>query len=161
SGSGTVGFDAIWNGATSLTTGKLINNGTVLGVNASSSSITFNLQGNAGNVDPFNVSSSTGSSLLRVLANGNVDIGTTTSIGLLPVNFTGPANNNPSAFALTADAFTYSNNLNSGSSFNSTNHAYLTINNPDRASDGGATIAGFGNDSRTGSYPLQLQGFSN
>ncbi len=83
SGSGTVGFDAIWNGTNSLTTGKLINNGTVLGVNASSSTVTFNLQGNAGNVDPFNVASSSGSSLLIVKANGNVGIGTTTPLALL------------------------------------------------------------------------------
>ncbi|MBL8030735.1 MAG: hypothetical protein JNK33_00195, partial [Candidatus Doudnabacteria bacterium] len=83
SGSGIIGFNAIWNGSASLTAGKLIDNGSVLGVNATSSSVTLNVQGNSGNVDPLNVASSSGLSVLRVTALGRVGIGTATPLGLL------------------------------------------------------------------------------
>ena len=45
---------------------SLLNNGTVAGVNATSSSYTFNIQGSAG-LAPLNVASSSGTSLLTVL----------------------------------------------------------------------------------------------
>ena len=48
-----------------------------LSVGTTSSSSTFTLQGQAGNIPLLNVASSSGSSLLTVLANGNVGIGTT------------------------------------------------------------------------------------
>lgn len=47
------------------------------GVNATSSTVTFNLQGTSG-IDPFDVSSSTGVSAFHVFQNGSVAIGTTT-----------------------------------------------------------------------------------
>jgi hypothetical protein len=74
---GINGFLARFTGASTLSTGLLVDNGTVAGVNATSSSYTFNLQGSAG-VNPFNVASSSGTSLLSVLASGRVGIGTTT-----------------------------------------------------------------------------------
>jgi len=73
---GTNGYVARWTSASNLSTGKLLDDGTVAGVNATSSSYTFNVQGSAG-TSPFNVASSTGSSLFTVLHNGNVGIGTT------------------------------------------------------------------------------------
>jgi YVTN family beta-propeller protein len=82
---GTTGKLAVWSSPTTLTSGLLLDNGTVAGVNATSTSYTFNVQGSV-NVNPFNVSSSTGTSLLTVLANGNVGIGTTTPGYALDVN---------------------------------------------------------------------------
>lgn len=74
---GTVGFAGIWASSTALTIGTLRDNGTVAGVNATSSSYTFNIQG-GGSVNPFNVSSSTGVSMFTITQTGNVGIGTTT-----------------------------------------------------------------------------------
>ncbi len=76
-GSGTNGYVSRWTSASALSTGLFMDNGTVAGVNATSSTVTFNVQGSAG-LDAFNIASSTGTSLLRVLHNGNVGIGTTT-----------------------------------------------------------------------------------
>src|SRR6185436_2081903 len=69
--SGINGYDALWTSANTLGTGIILNSSTVAGINATSSSYTFNIQGTAG-VAPLNVSSSTGTSLLTVLGNGNV-----------------------------------------------------------------------------------------
>jgi hypothetical protein len=55
----------------------LIANGTVAGVNATSSATSFLVQGTVG-LNPFVVSSSTGTALLTVTQAGNVGIGTTT-----------------------------------------------------------------------------------
>lgn len=77
SGSGSIGKLAVWNGSNSLTNSILFDNGTVAGVNATSSSYIFNLQGSA-NIDPLNVASSSGNSLLAVTAAGRVGIATTT-----------------------------------------------------------------------------------
>ncbi len=74
---GTNGFLARWTSASTLSSGLFLDNATVAGVNATSSSFTFNVQGSSG-VNPFNVASSTGISLLTVLQNGNVGIGTST-----------------------------------------------------------------------------------
>ncbi|MDE2312255.1 MAG: right-handed parallel beta-helix repeat-containing protein, partial [Patescibacteria group bacterium] len=62
----------------------LLTNSSLAGVNATSSSYTFNVQGSSG-VNPFNVSSSSGTSLLTVLANGNVGIGTSSPIAKLSI----------------------------------------------------------------------------
>src|SRR6185369_5035886 len=58
---------------------KFITDGTLVGYNATSSSISFNIQGTSGSSNTiFNVASSSGTSYLNVLANGNVGIGSTT-----------------------------------------------------------------------------------
>ena len=62
-----------------------MDNGTVAGVNATSSTISFNVQGTT-TLDPFNVSSSSGTSILRVTQRGNVGIGTTTPGSKLAVS---------------------------------------------------------------------------
>ncbi len=67
--------------------GVIIDNGTVAGVNATSSTIGFNIQG-SGTLTPFNIASSSGTSLLTVLANGNVGINTTTPAYSLAVSGT-------------------------------------------------------------------------
>jgi hypothetical protein len=74
-GNGTNGYTARWTGANTLSTGVIIDNGTVAGVNATSSSYTFNLQGASGKA-PLNIASSTGTSLMVVDQTGNVGIGT-------------------------------------------------------------------------------------
>ncbi len=73
--------------------GVIIDNGTVAGVNATSSTISFSLQGSSG-IDPFNISSSSGSSILYVAGTGKIGIGTTTPGGSLVVQ---PASDSTSA----------------------------------------------------------------
>lgn len=73
---GTTGYDALFTSPTAVSEGIVIDNGVVAGINASSSTVSFNIQG-SGSLNPFNVASSSGSSLFTVLANGNVGIGTT------------------------------------------------------------------------------------
>src|SRR6185503_15897856 len=83
-GSGNIGLVARFSASSTLGTGLLIDNGTVSGVNATSSSISFNIQGST-TLDPFNVASSSGTSLLRVTSAGRVGIGTTSPASLLQV----------------------------------------------------------------------------
>jgi hypothetical protein len=87
-GSGTNGFVVRYTGASTTAAGALIDNGTVAGIGATSSLTSFNIQG-TGTLNPFNVSSSTGAPLLRVLANGNVGIGSSTPVAKLVVNASG------------------------------------------------------------------------
>lgn len=77
-GTGTNGFGAAWTSATALTTGKLIDNGTVIGMNATSSTIGFNVQGTAGSNTIFNIASSTGTSLFSIPASQTITMATTT-----------------------------------------------------------------------------------
>jgi hypothetical protein len=79
----TNGYLSRWTGS-AFSNSVIRDNGTVAGVNATSSSYNFNIQGTAG-VNPFNVASSTGTSLLTVLQNGNVGIGTNAPNALLDV----------------------------------------------------------------------------
>lgn len=62
----------------------LIANGTVAGVNATSSTVSFNVQG-SGTLNPFNVSSSSGISELFVSSAGLVGIGTSTPSARLSI----------------------------------------------------------------------------
>ncbi len=82
---GVDGYVSRWTGASTLGTGLFMDNGTVAGVNAASSSYTFNVQGSSG-INAFNVASSTGTSLFNILANGNVGIGSTTPGSKLTVS---------------------------------------------------------------------------
>lgn len=77
--SGAFGYTTRWLTSTTLGTSTHLDNGIVSGVNATSSTVTFNVQGTSG-INPFSVASSTGSSLFTVLQNGNVGIGTSTPI---------------------------------------------------------------------------------
>ena len=81
---GTTGYVTRWSDANTLATGILLDNATVAGVNATSSSYTFNVQG-ASATDPFNIASSTGTALLTVKQTGNVGIGTSTPTAQLHV----------------------------------------------------------------------------
>lgn len=87
---GTAGRSAVWTSASALTAGTIRDNGTVAGVNATSSAITFNISGKAGTADILNVASSTGTSTSYLNINylgkvvltpsfGQVVIGTTSS----------------------------------------------------------------------------------
>lgn len=78
-GSGTNGFVTRWTSSSNLSTGILLDNASVAGVNATSASYTFNVQGGAG-VSPFNVSSSTGNSLLTVTQAGAVGVNSSTPV---------------------------------------------------------------------------------
>ncbi|HEY1037191.1 MAG TPA: hypothetical protein VGE62_01255 [Candidatus Paceibacterota bacterium] len=81
---GANGYLARWTSATTLATSSVLDSGTRAGINATSSSYTFNIQGTAG-ISAFNVASSTGTSLLMVGADGNIGIGTTTAASKLVV----------------------------------------------------------------------------
>ena len=70
---GLTGFVTTWASSTGLTYGTLRDNGTVSGVNATSSTVTFNVQGVAG-LNPFVVASSTGTALLTIGQNGSTTI---------------------------------------------------------------------------------------
>lgn len=81
---GVNGKVARWTSASLLSTGVLLDDGTVAGVNATSSSYSFNVQPAAtANTKPFNVASSTGTSMLFVDTKGNLNIATLTASSLL------------------------------------------------------------------------------
>jgi len=84
---GVNGFVPRFTSASTVATGLFLDNGTVAGVNATSSSYTFNVQGAAA-TNPFNVASSTDTSLFSILANGNVGIATTTQGAFLTIGGT-------------------------------------------------------------------------
>ncbi len=85
-GTGTNGQVAYFTGATALSSASaLLNNGTVIGVNASSSSYSLNVQAGV-NTNPFNISSSSGASMLSVMSNGFIEIGTNTPAATLQVS---------------------------------------------------------------------------
>lgn len=69
---GTVGKVAVWSNASTLTSGTILDNGTVSGVNATSSTRTFNIQGTAGTTsDAFTVASSSGTAVFTVGGGNN------------------------------------------------------------------------------------------
>lgn len=73
-GTGTNGRSAYWTDAYNLTSSaSLLNNGTVVGVNATSSTVNLLVQG-TGILNPFRVTSSTGASLLTIGTNGTTTI---------------------------------------------------------------------------------------
>lgn len=74
---GISGFVTRYTGTSTISTGVLLDNASVAGVNATSSSVNFNIQGTGSNI-PLRVTSSTGATLLTVLPNGYVGIGTST-----------------------------------------------------------------------------------
>jgi filamentous hemagglutinin len=82
---GTPGYSTIWTSPTAVGVGAVIDNGSVAGINATSSTVTFNLQGSAGISAILNVASSSGASDLYVAGSGNVGIGTKTPNSLLTV----------------------------------------------------------------------------
>ena len=77
SGTGSNGLLSLWNSTSNLVTSLFMDNGTVTGVGATSSTERFTVRG-SGTLNPFNVASSSGSSLFFVASNGRVGIGTTT-----------------------------------------------------------------------------------
>lgn len=116
-GSGTVsggqtGYVTTWASSTGLTYGTLIDNGTVAGANATSSTVNFNIQG-SGTRNPFQINSSTGITLIRVSANGSVSIGTTTNASTLTVQGTTtlPALNLLSVASSSGTSFLNVNNI--------------------------------------------------
>jgi hypothetical protein len=64
----------------------------VSGINATTSTSTFLVQGTSG-INPFSVASSSGANLFNILSNGNVGIGTSTPASILGVNGTITASN--------------------------------------------------------------------
>lgn len=71
-GTGTNGQDAYWNATNVLTSSSdFLNNGTVVGVNATSSTVNLNVQG-TGSLAAFNVASSSGQAEFTVNANNNI-----------------------------------------------------------------------------------------
>lgn len=75
---GLNGFLARWTSASTLSTGLLRDNGTVAGVNATTSTSTFLVQGSAGTNDAFHVASSTGLSMFVVKSTGFIGVASST-----------------------------------------------------------------------------------
>jgi len=87
-----IGKVAVWTGLATLGNGSLWDNGTVAGVNATSSTVAFNIQGTSA-IDPFQVGTSTNTSMLIVKGNtGNVGIGTSTPPYTLTISKTNSTN---------------------------------------------------------------------
>lgn len=85
---GTNGQLPYWTSATSLSsTSAMLYNGTVFGMNATSSTIGFNIQGTAGTNTIFNVASSSGVSLFSITPTGLASA-TTLSLAGIPVKAT-------------------------------------------------------------------------
>lgn len=120
---GTNGKVAVFTSATTLGTGDLLDNLTVSGVNATSSTVNFNIQG-TGALNPFNVASSSGASLLTVLANGNVGIGSSSPIApmVVAIDASSTLGINKPVLLLGTNALS--------SSFGSSNGSYLGVNAP-------------------------------
>jgi hypothetical protein len=74
---GTLGYVARWTSASSLSIGTLLDNSVVSGVNATSSTVNFLVQG-TGSLNPLQVSSSSGASLLKIFADGGMAFATST-----------------------------------------------------------------------------------
>lgn len=84
-GSGTNGQIPYFTSSVNLTSGSnLLDNGTVVGINATSSTVSFNIQG-SGSLNPFNVASSSGASELIVTSLGNVGVGSSSPTSNLVV----------------------------------------------------------------------------
>jgi filamentous hemagglutinin len=83
-----IGHEANWTASNTLGNGAWLDNGTVVGFNATSSTIGVNIQGTAGTNTIFNVASSSSLSDFNVLANGNVGIGSSTPTANLVVQGT-------------------------------------------------------------------------
>lgn len=83
---GINGFLTRWTSSSAISTGLLRDNGTVSGVNATSSTVTFNIQGNTGTNDIVSVASSTGFVHFKVANTGIVTHSTTTLNGDLTMN---------------------------------------------------------------------------
>ena len=107
------------NGATFATTGGNV------GINSSTPFAKLAVQGSADNNPVFDVASSTGSSLLRVLANGYIGVSTTNPLALFDVNnkFTINASGNVSASG-TLDVYGLAT-FNNGALFPTTNRMYF------------------------------------
>jgi fibronectin-binding autotransporter adhesin len=87
---GQTGFIPRFLSATTVGTSTLMDNGVVAGVNATSSTVAFNVRGVSGSANTiFNVASSSNASFFAVLPNGNVGIGTTTPGSLVELYGTG------------------------------------------------------------------------
>jgi len=89
---GTNGKVAVFTSASALSTGDLLDNLTVSGVNATSATVSFNIQG-SGVLNPFNVASSSGASLFTITANGQSGFGSTTPNATLVVEGTSSSPN--------------------------------------------------------------------
>lgn len=79
---GQTGFIPRWLSSTTLGTSTILDNGTVSGVNATSSAYAFNIQSStSSNLSPLSIASSTGQVMFNFAANGRLGIGTTTNSG--------------------------------------------------------------------------------
>lgn len=94
---GIAGFVAHWDSATAISPGKLMDNGTVLGMNATSSTIGFNIQGTAGTNAVANFASSTGTSVLQITAGSQVLVDAAAQL-VIPQG-TAPTANDPGEIA--------------------------------------------------------------
>jgi hypothetical protein len=98
---GAIGFATRWLTASTLGTSTLLDNGTVAGINATSSTVTFLVQADPG-INPFSVASSSGSQLFTILSNGNIGIGSSTPSSALAI--TGTAGDTDNLFTVASSS---------------------------------------------------------
>ena len=116
SGTGTNGYVARWLTSSTQGTGILLDNGSVAGVNATSSTIDFDISGVAGSTNNlFTAASSTGNTGLKVLANGSYYSLATASTTVSTITYTIDASlGNVQTFTLSTSTTFTINNLKAG-----------------------------------------------
>lgn len=102
--SGTNGQVAYFTAANTVNSAsKFLYDGTVIGVNATSSTISFNVQG-TGTLDPFNIASSSGTSILQVKSNMRIGISSTTPTAMMVIEGTNAGANTSTPILIVATA---------------------------------------------------------
>ena len=152
SGSGVNGKNAFWTGVSTLGVGSVFDNGTVSGINATSSGTSFNIQ-SAGGLTPFNVASSSGSTYFNISPAGLVGIGTTTEDDALAIQQPTATTNIFEGYSSTGKTKFFINATGSvaiGTStytpFTSGNPASLFIDNTGNTSEEGIDVSSNVND---------------
>ena len=82
---GNNGFLTRWTGANTVSTGISLDNGTVAGINATTSTSTFMVQGNAGTNNVLTVASSSGSPMVTVTNTGLIGVASSSPVYQLTV----------------------------------------------------------------------------
>lgn len=141
---GTNGYVASFTNGVSLTTGVLLDNGTVSGVSATSSTVSFNIQGN-GSLNPLNITNN-GVSALFVSNSGNVGVNTVSPSAALQVagtfNVTGAATLSSTLGVTGVSTFTGQIQANNGSAA-APSHSFSFCNGCGMFYTGTGNVIGF------------------
>ncbi|MEK7765065.1 MAG: hypothetical protein AAB368_02395, partial [bacterium] len=144
------GFSIVGNGTNALANGLIRDNGTVAGINGTSSTVSFLIQ-TGGGLDPFTISSTTSANYFTVKANGLVGIGSSSPIATLSVQGTSTLPSTPvlivssstgtSLLTVASNGSTTISNLGTGI-VQSANGSLFTSNQLGNASATALTVSG-------------------